>query len=52
LLPGRLFGEAGRAGTLTVSLQLRAGTNTIEIDSTTPVYSPDIDKIEVPLTAW
>jgi Alpha galactosidase A/Alpha galactosidase C-terminal beta sandwich domain/Carbohydrate binding module (family 6) len=36
--------------TLTVSLQLHAGTNTIEIDSTTPVYSPDIDKIEVPLT--
>jgi ribosomal protein L19 len=30
-------------------MQLRAGANTIEIDSTTPVYSPDIDKVEVPL---
>jgi hypothetical protein len=36
--------------TLTVPLQLHAGTNTIEIDSTTPVYSPDIDKVEVSLT--
>ncbi|SCG76966.1 alpha-galactosidase D [Micromonospora inositola] len=36
--------------TLTVALQLHAGANTIEIDSTTPVYSPDVDKIEVPLT--
>jgi hypothetical protein len=35
--------------TLTVSMQLFAGTNTIEIDSTTPVYSPDIDKVEIPL---
>jgi hypothetical protein len=36
--------------TVTVPVQLHAGTNTIEIDSTTPVYSPDIDKVEVPLT--
>jgi hypothetical protein len=36
--------------TLTVPMQLHAGTNTIEIDSSTPVYSPDIDKVEVPLT--
>ncbi|SCL35108.1 Carbohydrate binding module (family 6) [Micromonospora rhizosphaerae] len=36
--------------TLTVAMQLHVGANTIEIDSTTPVYSPDIDKIEVPLT--
>jgi hypothetical protein len=36
--------------TVTVALQLHAGTNTIEIDSSTPVYSPDIDKIEVPLS--
>ncbi|WP_248963656.1 alpha-galactosidase D [Sphaerisporangium perillae] len=35
--------------TITVPMQLRAGANTIEIDSTTPVYSPDIDKVEVPL---
>jgi hypothetical protein len=37
--------------TLTVPMLLHAGTNTIEIDSTTPVYSPDIDKVEVPLNA-
>ncbi|MGN9893765.1 alpha-galactosidase D [Micromonospora sp. L31] len=36
--------------TVTVAMQLRAGANTIEIDSTTPVYSPDVDKVEVPLT--
>jgi hypothetical protein len=36
--------------TLTVPLQLHAGTNTIEIDSTTAIYSPDIDKVEVPQT--
>jgi hypothetical protein len=36
--------------TATVSLRLHAGANTIEFDSSTPVYSPDIDKIEVPLT--
>jgi hypothetical protein len=35
--------------TLTVPMQLHAGINTIEIDSSTPVYSPDIDKVEVPL---
>jgi hypothetical protein len=43
-------GGWGTPATLTVALQLHAGTNTIEIDSTTPVYSPDIDKVEVPLT--
>jgi hypothetical protein len=37
--------------TLTVPLRLRAGTNTIEIDSTTPVYSPDIDRVDVPANA-
>ncbi|GII57732.1 hypothetical protein Pth03_61210 [Planotetraspora thailandica] len=37
--------------TLTVPLQLHAGANTIEIDSSTPVYSPDIDKVEVPLSS-
>jgi hypothetical protein len=36
--------------TATVSLRLHAGANTIEIDSSTPVYSPDVDAIEVPLT--
>jgi hypothetical protein len=36
--------------TLTVPMQLHAGTNTVDIDSSTPVYSPDIDKIEIPLT--
>jgi hypothetical protein len=35
--------------TVTVPMHLHAGANTIEIDSTTPVYSPDIDKIEVPI---
>jgi hypothetical protein len=35
--------------TVTVPLRLHAGRNTIEIDSSTPDYSPDIDKIEVPL---
>jgi hypothetical protein len=34
--------------TVTVPLTLHAGLNTIEIDSSSPVYSPDIDKIEVP----
>ena len=43
-------GGWGTPATLTVALQLHSGTNTIEIDSTTPVYSPDIDKVEVPLT--
>ncbi|GAA4586783.1 hypothetical protein GCM10023194_33950 [Planotetraspora phitsanulokensis] len=37
------------AATVTVPMQLHAGANTIEIDSSTPVYSPDIDKVEVPL---
>jgi hypothetical protein len=37
--------------TLTVPMQLVAGSNTIEIDSTTPVYSPDIDRVDVPLTS-
>jgi Alpha galactosidase A/Alpha galactosidase C-terminal beta sandwich domain/Carbohydrate binding module (family 6) len=37
--------------TLTVALRLHAGTNTIEIDSSTPVYSPDIDRVDVPLNA-
>ncbi|WP_205650208.1 alpha-galactosidase D [Actinoplanes solisilvae] len=36
-----------RPATATVSLPLKAGKNTIEIDSSTPVYSPDIDRIEV-----
>jgi len=35
--------------TATVALRLHAGANTIEIDSSTPTYSPDIDKVEVPL---
>jgi Alpha galactosidase A/Alpha galactosidase C-terminal beta sandwich domain len=35
--------------TLTVPMQLFAGSNTIEIDSTTPVYSPDIDRVDIPL---
>jgi hypothetical protein len=35
--------------TATVPLQLHAGTNTIEIDSSSATYSPDIDRIEVPL---
>ena len=43
-------GGWGTPATLTVALQLQAGTNTIEIDSSTPVYSPDIDKVEVALT--
>jgi hypothetical protein len=34
---------------LTVPMQLFAGNNTIEIDSTTPVYSPDIDRVDIPL---
>jgi hypothetical protein len=34
--------------TATVPLSLHAGANTIEIDSSTATYSPDIDKIEVP----
>jgi hypothetical protein len=37
--------------TLTVPMQLFAGSNTIEIDSTTPVYSPDIDRVDVALTS-
>ncbi|WP_422771106.1 alpha-galactosidase D [Plantactinospora sp. WMMC1484] len=37
--------------TITVPLRLNAGRNTIEIDSSTPVYSPDIDRVEVPRTA-
>ncbi|GIH40813.1 hypothetical protein Mco01_38130 [Microbispora corallina] len=35
--------------TITVPLHLRAGANTIEIDSSTPVYSPDIDRVDIPL---
>jgi hypothetical protein len=37
--------------TLTVPMRLRAGANTIEIDSSTPVYSPDIDRVDVALNA-
>ncbi|MEV6634732.1 hypothetical protein AB0M54_28690 [Actinoplanes sp. NPDC051470] len=37
-----------RPATATVPLHLNAGPNTIEIDSSTPVYSPDLDAIEVP----
>jgi hypothetical protein len=33
--------------TATVPLRLTAGTNTIEIDSSTTVYAPDVDRIEV-----
>jgi hypothetical protein len=35
--------------TATVPLQLHAGTNTVEIDSSSATYSPDVDRIEVPL---
>jgi hypothetical protein len=42
-------GGWGTPATATVALALHAGKNTIEFDSTTPVYSPDIDKVEVPL---
>ena len=38
--------------TATVPLDLHAGTNTIEIDSSSAVYSPDIDRIEVPLNYY
>jgi len=34
--------------TATVPLALHAGTNTIEVDSSSATYSPDIDRIEVP----
>jgi hypothetical protein len=34
--------------TATVPLKLKAGTNTIEVDSSTTVYSPDVDRLEVP----
>jgi len=39
-----------RPATATVPLQLKAGKNTIEVDSSTTVYSPDIDRVEVPKT--
>jgi hypothetical protein len=35
--------------TATIPLQLHAGANTIEIDSSSATYSPDLDRIEVPL---
>jgi hypothetical protein len=35
--------------TATIPLQLHAGSNTIEIDSSSATYSPDLDRIEVPL---
>jgi hypothetical protein len=41
-------GGWGIPATVTILMQLHKGTNTIEFDSSTPVYSPDIDKIEVP----
>jgi hypothetical protein len=34
--------------TATVPLYLHAGTNTIEFDSSSVTYSPDVDRIEVP----
>lgn len=37
-----------RPAVATVPLRLEAGRNTIEIDSSTPVYSPDIDAVDVP----
>lgn len=37
-----------RPAVATVPLRLTAGRNTIEIDSSTPVYSPDIDAVDVP----
>jgi hypothetical protein len=36
--------------TATVPLTLHAGTNTVEIDSSSAVYSPDIDAIQVPVS--
>jgi alpha galactosidase A-like protein/alpha galactosidase C-like protein/carbohydrate binding protein with CBM35 domain len=45
------FGSSGGwdlPATVTISLNLHAGANTVEIDSSTPTYSPDIDRIEVP----
>ena len=36
--------------TATVPLYLHAGSNTVEFDSSTAVYSPDVDRIEVPAT--
>jgi hypothetical protein len=41
-------GGWGIPATVTILMQLHKGSNTIEFDSSTPVYSPDIDKIEVP----
>jgi hypothetical protein len=37
--------------TATVPLYLHAGTNTIEFDSSSVTYSPDVDRIEVPRSA-
>jgi hypothetical protein len=37
--------------TATVPLYLHAGANTIEFDSSSVTYSPDLDRIEVPRSA-
>jgi Carbohydrate binding module (family 6)/Alpha galactosidase C-terminal beta sandwich domain len=37
-----------RPATATVPLALHAGTNTVEIDSSSAVYSPDVDGLQVP----
>jgi hypothetical protein len=41
-------GAWDRPATATVPLHLHAGTNTVEIDSSSAVYSPDVDAIQVP----
>jgi hypothetical protein len=43
-------GAWDRAATATVPLDLHAGSNTVEIDSSSAVYSPDIDAIQVPVS--
>ncbi|GAA0485902.1 hypothetical protein Ade02nite_09520 [Paractinoplanes deccanensis] len=40
-------GGWGLPATATLPLQLKAGTNTVELDSSTTVYAPDIDRLEV-----
>jgi hypothetical protein len=34
-----------------VSLYLRRGPNTVQIDRSSVIYSPDLDRIEVPAAA-
>jgi alpha galactosidase A-like protein/alpha galactosidase C-like protein/carbohydrate binding protein with CBM6 domain len=43
-------GAWDRPATATVPLDLHAGTNTVEIDSSSAVYSPDVDRLEVPVS--